>query len=179
MLIQLVGNVCNGGLFEVGFGVMLGELVDGIGGGIVSGWLVCVVQVGGLFGVYFLLMMFDLLFDYEVFVVVGGLIGYVGVMVFDDGVDMVYMVCFVLEFCVVESCGKCMFCCIGLICGVEIIDKIIVGKEVGKNIVLLNLLCDIMFNGLFCVFGGMVFYFVVLVFKYFFEDFGIDKIVVV
>jgi formate dehydrogenase iron-sulfur subunit len=128
MPVQLAGNVRNGGLFEVGFGVTLGELVNGIGGGTESGRPVRAVQVGGPLGAYFPPSMFDIPFDYEAFAQAGGLIGHAGITVFDDTVDMAGMARFAMEFCAVESCGKCTPCRIGSTRGVEIVDRIIAAR---------------------------------------------------
>ena len=76
MPIQLAGNVRYGGLFEAGFGVTLGELVDDIGGGTLSGRPVRAVQVGGPLGAYFPPGLFDTHYDYEAFTARGGLIGH-------------------------------------------------------------------------------------------------------
>src|SRR3546814_8664356 len=67
MPVQLAGNVRRGGLFEIGFGITLGELVEVIGGGSASGLPVRAVQVGGPLGAYFPPSMFHLPFDYDAF----------------------------------------------------------------------------------------------------------------
>ncbi|MGH6969636.1 MAG: formate dehydrogenase beta subunit, partial [Stellaceae bacterium] len=74
MPIQLAGNIKYGGLFEAGFGLTLGELVDDIGGGTASGRPVRTVQVGGPLGAYFPRALFDTPFDYEAFAARDGLI---------------------------------------------------------------------------------------------------------
>ncbi|MES2175375.1 MAG: NADH-ubiquinone oxidoreductase-F iron-sulfur binding region domain-containing protein [Pseudomonadota bacterium] len=125
MPVQLAGNVRHGGLYEVGFGITLGELVNAIGGGTASGRPVRAVQVGGPLGAYFPPSMFHLPFDYEAFAAAGGLIGHAGITVFDDSVDMAHMARFAMEFCAAESCGKCTPCRIGSTRGVEIMDRII------------------------------------------------------
>ena len=107
MPIQLAGNIRYGGLFEAGFGVTLGELVNDIGGGTLSGRPVRAVQVGGPLGAYFPPALFDTPFDYEAFAAKDGLIGHGGVVVFDDTVDMARQARFAMEFCSAESCGKC------------------------------------------------------------------------
>ncbi|MGI4880424.1 MAG: NADH-ubiquinone oxidoreductase-F iron-sulfur binding region domain-containing protein, partial [Janthinobacterium lividum] len=129
MPIQLAGNVRHGGLYEVGFGITLGELVDGIGGGTATGRPVRAVQVGGPLGAYFPPSMFHLAFDYETFTVAGGLIGHAGITVFDDSVDMGAMARFAMEFCALESCGKCTPCRIGSTRGVETIDKLLAARD--------------------------------------------------
>ena len=113
MPVQLAGNIRHGGLFEVPFGITLGELVNDVGGGTASGRPVRAVQVGGPLGAYFPPALFDTPFDYEAFTARDGLIGHGGVVVFDDTVDMAGMARFAMEFCAVESCGKCTPCRIG------------------------------------------------------------------
>ena len=125
MPIQLAGNVKHGGLFETAFGITLGELVDDIGGGTASGRPVRAVQVGGPLGAYFPRALFDTPFDYEAFAARDGLIGHGGIVVFDDTVDMAKQARFAMEFCAIESCGKCTPCRIGSTRGVEVIDRII------------------------------------------------------
>lgn len=175
MPIQLAGNVKNGGLFEIGFGVTLGELVDGIGGGTESGRPVRAVQVGGPLGAYFPPSMFDLPFDYESFAAAGGLIGHAGITVFDDSVDMARMARFAMEFCAVESCGKCTPCRIGSTRGVEVIDRIVAAPMAGERAAqteLLRDLCDTMKFGSLCALGGFTPYPVLSALDHFPEDFG-------
>ena len=129
MPIQLAGNVRYGGLFEAGFGLTLGEIVNDIGGGTLSGRPVRAVQVGGPLGAYFPPSLFDTPFDYEAFAAKDGLIGHGGVVVFDDTVDMAHQARFAMEFCSAESCGKCTPCRIGSVRGMETMDKILRGHR--------------------------------------------------
>jgi formate dehydrogenase iron-sulfur subunit len=129
MPVQLAGNVRHGGLYEIGFGITLGELVNDIGGGTASGRPARAVQVGGPLGAYFPPSMFHLPFDYEAFTQAGGLIGHAGITVFDDSVDMAHMARFAMEFCAAESCGKCTPCRIGSTRGVEIMDRIVAARD--------------------------------------------------
>jgi formate dehydrogenase iron-sulfur subunit len=172
MPIQLAGNIRNGGLYEVGFGITLGELVDVIGGGTESGRPVRAVQVGGPLGAYFPPSMFHLPFDYESFTAAGGLIGHAGLTVFDDSVDMAKMARFAMEFCAVESCGKCTPCRIGSTRGVETVDRIIAGDRIDENVEILRDLCDTMKFGSLCALGGFTPYPVLSALDYFPEDFG-------
>jgi len=172
MPIQIAGNVKNGGLYEVGFGVTLGELVNDIGGGTESGRPVRAVQVGGPLGAYFPPSMFHLPFDYEAFAAAGGLIGHAGITVFDDTVDMAGMARFAMEFCAAESCGKCTPCRIGSTRGVETVDRIIAGDRIDENLQILRDLCDTMKFGSLCALGGFTPYPVMSALEYFPEDFG-------
>jgi formate dehydrogenase iron-sulfur subunit len=173
MPIQLAGNVKYPGLFETGFGLTLGEIVDDIGGGTKSGRPVRAVQVGGPLGAYFPRALFGTPFDIEAFTAAGGLVGHGGVVVFDDSVDMAKMARFAMEFCAVESCGKCTPCRIGSVRGMEVIDKILKGDRREDNAALLADLCDTMKFGSLCALGGFVPYPVMSALTHFPEDFGL------
>ena len=172
MPIQLAGNIKHGGLFEVAFGITLGELIDDVGGGTASGRPVRAVQVGGPLGAYFPRALFDTPFDYEAFTARDGLIGHGGIVVFDDSVDMSKQARFAMEFCAIESCGKCTPCRIGSTRGVETVDKIRAGIETAKNMTVLEDLCNTMKFGSLCALGGFTPYPVMSALKHFPEDFG-------
>ena len=172
MPVQLAGNVRNGGLFEIGFGITLGALVNDIGGGTDSGRPVRAVQVGGPLGAYIPPSMFHLPFDYESFAAANALIGHGGITVFDDTVDMKDMARFAMEFCAAESCGKCTPCRIGSTRGVEIMDRVIAGDAVDGQVALLRDLCDTMKYGSLCALGGFTPYPVLSALDHFPEDFG-------
>jgi formate dehydrogenase iron-sulfur subunit len=172
MPIQLAGNIKHGGLFETAFGITLGELVDDIGGGTRSGRPVRAVQVGGPLGAYFPRALFDTPFDYEAFTARDGLIGHGGIVVFDDTVDMAKQARFALEFCAIESCGKCTPCRIGSARGVEVVDRIIKDEQRAANIAVLEDLCNTMKFGSLCALGGFTPYPVMSALTHFPEDFG-------
>ncbi|MCP1199030.1 NADH-quinone oxidoreductase subunit NuoF [Notoacmeibacter sp. MSK16QG-6] len=167
--LQIAGNVKRGGLFEAAFGMTLGEIVEEIGGGTASGEPVRAVQVGGPLGAYFPPDLFDTPFGYEDFSAKDGLIGHAGITVFDDSVDMSKMARFAMEFCAVESCGKCTPCRIGAVRGVETIDRIRRGDAGAMG--LLEDLCDTMKAGSLCALGGFTPYPVMSALTYFPEDF--------
>jgi formate dehydrogenase iron-sulfur subunit len=152
---QLGGNVARGGIVELPFGVTLGELVNGYGGGTRTGRPIRAVQVGGPLGAYLPVERLDLTMDYEEFAAVGAMVGHGGVVVFDDTVDMARMARFAMEFCAVESCGKCTPCRVGAVRGRETIDKIIAGTDVKANMVVLEDLCELMTDGSLCAMGGL------------------------
>jgi formate dehydrogenase iron-sulfur subunit len=172
MPIQIAGNIRHGGLFETAFGVTLGELVDDIGGGTASGRSVRAVQVGGPLGAYHPRADFDTPFDYEAFTAANGLIGHGGIVVFDDSVDMARQARFAMEFCAVESCGKCTPCRIGAVRGLETLDHIIAGENVPENLALITELCDTMKFGSLCALGGFTPYPVLSAIRHFPEDFS-------
>jgi formate dehydrogenase iron-sulfur subunit len=171
MPIQIAGNVKHGGLYEVAFGITLGELVNDIGGGTASGRPVRCVQVGGPLGAYLPPAQFHLPLDYEAFAAADALVGHAGITVFDDTVDMAQMARFAMEFCAIESCGKCTPCRLGSTRGVETIDQIIAGKNVEANLALIADLSETMKFGSLCALGGFTPYPVMSAIKHFPEDF--------
>jgi formate dehydrogenase iron-sulfur subunit len=171
MPVQIAGNVKHGGLFEVAFGISLGTLVHDIGGGTDSGRPVRCVQVGGPLGAYIPPSQFDMPFDYETFSAADALIGHAGITVFDDTVDMAKMARFAMEFCAVESCGKCTPCRLGSTRGVETLDRIIAGDRKIENLELITDLCNTMKFGSLCALGGFTPYPVMSAITHFPEDF--------
>lgn len=153
--VQLAGNIARGGLFEVEFGVPLAVMIDDLGGGTASGRPVRAVQVGGPLGSYLPVEQLGLSMDYEEFSGAGALLGHGGVVVFDDTVDMAAQARFAMEFCAIESCGKCTPCRIGSTRGVELIDKITAGVDRDANLEVLVDLCDVMTDASLCAMGGL------------------------
>jgi formate dehydrogenase iron-sulfur subunit len=172
--IQLAGNIKRPGLVERAFGITLRELIEGYGGGTASGRPVRAVQVGGPLGAYIPVSRLDTPIDYEAFAAINGMVGHGGVVVFDDTVDMAAQARFAMEFCAIESCGKCTPCRIGSTRGVEVIDRMIVGNiaERERNEVLLRDLCQTMLAGSLCALGGMAPYPVLSALDHFSEDFA-------
>jgi len=176
--LQLAGNVKHGGLIERAFGLTVRELVYGYGGGSATGRPVRAVQIGGPLGAYLPASEFDTPLEYEALAARNALLGHGGVVVFDDHVDMARMARYALEFCAVESCGKCTPCRIGSSRGVELVDRIIAGRtDATRNgaqqadLALLDELCDTLFNGSLCGLGGLTPFPVRSALKHFREDF--------
>jgi len=173
--LQLAGNVRRPGLYELPFGLSLRELIDDFGGGTATGRPLRAVQVGGPLGAYFPPSMLDLAIDYEAIAGAGGLLGHGGVVVFDDTADLARMARYAMEFCAIESCGKCTPCRIGSTRGVEVIDRIIANRERSANVDLLRDLCDTMTAGSLCALGGLTPLPVLSALKYFPQDFGLPS----
>jgi formate dehydrogenase iron-sulfur subunit len=171
--IQLAGNIKHGGLVELAFGLTLRELLYEYGGGSATGRPIRAVQVGGPLGAYLPESQFDTLVDYESFAAIWAVLGHGGIVVFDDTVDMAEMARYSMEFCAIESCGKCTPCRIGSTRGREVIEDIMAGKELAKNIPLLRDLCNTLLNGSLCALGGMTPYPVLSALNHFPEDFGV------
>jgi formate dehydrogenase iron-sulfur subunit len=173
--IQLAGNLKQNGLIEKAFGITLRELLYDFGGGSATGKPIKAVQVGGPLGAYLPESQFDTPMDYEAFTAIWAVLGHGGVVAFDESVDMAKMARYAFEFCAIESCGKCTPCRIGSTRGVEVMDKIMSGKDHAKNVILVKDLSDTMLNGSLCALGGMTPYPVLSAINHFPEDFGLSK----
>lgn len=171
--LQIAGNVARGGLFETAFGISLAEVVNDLGGGTATGRPVKAVQIGGPLGAYVPAANFDVPLGYEELDAKGGLLGHAGLVVFDDTTDMLKMARFAMEFCAVESCGKCTPCRIGAVRGVETIDWIAAGDAAA--IPLLTDLCETMTDGSLCALGGLTPLPVMSAIRHFPNDFATQK----
>jgi formate dehydrogenase iron-sulfur subunit len=180
--IQLAGNIKHGGLVEKAFGVSLRELMVDFGGGSASGRPIKAVQVGGPLGAYVPESQWDLPLDYEAYAAVGAVVGHGGIVVHDDTADMAKLARYAMEFCAIESCGKCTPCRIGSTRGVEVIDRIVAPPQPSKRgpqynrpqqVQLLRDLCDTMLNGSLCAMGGMTPYPVLSALNHYPQDFGL------
>ena len=174
--IQLAGNVKRPGLIEKAFGITLREIIYGYGGGTASGRPLRAVQIGGPLGAYFPESLLDLPLDYEAIAAQGGLLGHGGIVVFDDSVDLAQQARYAMEFCALESCGKCTPCRIGSTRGMEVIDRILASRDGEKaaELELLRDLCDTMTAGSLCALGGLTPLPVVSALKHFPQDFGLS-----
>jgi len=168
---QLAGNIKRGGLVEKAFGLTMRELIEDFGGGTATGRDIRAVQVGGPLGAYIPTSDLDTPLDYESFAEIGGMLGHGGIVVFDDTVDMAAQARFAMEFCAIESCGKCTPCRIGAVRGVEVIDRILADENREANFELLEDLCDTMIDGSLCAMGGLTPFPVQSAIKHFPEDF--------
>jgi formate dehydrogenase iron-sulfur subunit len=155
MPFQLGGNLAQGGLVELPFGVTLNELLREYGQGTLSGRPIEVVQVGGPLGAYLTSEKWSTPLDYEAYAEVGAMIGHGGIVVFDDTVDVAAQAEFAMQFCATESCGKCTPCRIGSTRGVELIQKLRRGEQTEANLQLLEDLMETMELGSLCALGGL------------------------
>ena len=169
--LQLAGNVRRAGLVECAFGLTVRELLYDFGDGSASGRPIRAVQIGGPLGAYLPASQFDTPLEYEALSGIGALLGHGGVVAFDDSVDMLEMARFALEFCALESCGKCTPCRIGSTRGVEVVHRIGRGIDRERNLALLEDLCETLLQGSLCGLGGLTPYPVRSALRHFPEDF--------
>ncbi|CAN5801404.1 NADH-quinone oxidoreductase subunit NuoF [soil metagenome] len=174
---QLAGNIARGGLVEKAFGVTLRQLLVDFGGGTASGRAMKAVQVGGPLGAYLPESQWDTPLDYEAFAAIGATVGHGGIVAHDDRADLSKLARYAMEFCAIESCGKCTPCRIGSTRGVEVIDRIRADKNRTQQLTLLRDLCDTMVHGSLCAMGGMTPFPVLSALNHFPQDFGIAAVV--
>jgi formate dehydrogenase iron-sulfur subunit len=170
---QLAGNIRHGGLVEKAFGITLRELLFDFGGGSASGRPIKAVQVGGPLGAYVPESQWDVPLDYEAYAAMGAVVGHGGIVVHDDTADLAKLARYAMEFCAIESCGKCTPCRIGSTRGVEVIDRIVANRQRDRQVALLRDLCDTMLNGSLCAMGGMTPYPVLSALNHWPQDFGL------
>lgn len=171
---QIAGNIKHGGLVEKAFGLTLRELLFDFGGGSRSGRPIKAVQVGGPLGAYVPESQWDLPLDYEAYAAVGAVVGHGGIVVHDETANMSKLARYAMEFCALESCGKCTPCRIGSTRGVEVIDRITSNQNKEQQVHLLRDLCSTMLSGSLCAMGGMTPYPVLSALNHYPEDFGIE-----
>jgi len=152
---QLCGNIKQGGLIEVPFGITLNEMIYDFGAGTFNEKPIHAVQIGGPLGIYLPAYLLNTPLTIEALMDLKGSLGHGGVIVFDDSTNMALQAKFAMDFCAVESCGKCTPCRIGSVRGVELIDKIYNGTAVKADRILLEELCETMETTSLCAMGGM------------------------
>ena len=171
---QIAGNILQGGLVERAFGLSLRELLFDFGGGSRSGRPIKAVQVGGPLGAYVPESQWDVPLDYEAYAAMGAVVGHGGIVVHDDSANMAKLARYAMEFCAIESCGKCTPCRIGSTRGVETIDRIGTSNNKEQQVHLLRDLCNTMLHGSLCAMGGMTPYPVLSALNHYPADFGLE-----
>jgi bidirectional [NiFe] hydrogenase diaphorase subunit len=149
----LTGKITNTGLVEIPMGMTLREMIFGIGGGVPNGRKFKAVQTGGPSGGCIPEEHLDLAVSYEALINVGSMMGSGGMIVMDDTSCMVNVARFFMEFCMTESCGKCIPCRVGTAQMFDLLTKICDGKASHADLDLLIDLCDVVKNTSLCGLG--------------------------
>jgi bidirectional [NiFe] hydrogenase diaphorase subunit len=149
----LTGKITNTGLVEIPMGMPLREIIFGIGGGVPNGRKFKAVQTGGPSGGCIPEEHLDLPISYEALIEVGSMMGSGGMIVMDDTSCMVNVARFFMEFCMTESCGKCIPCRAGTAQMFQLLTKICDGKASHADLDLLKDLCDVVKNTSLCGLG--------------------------
>lgn len=149
----LAGKIRNTGLIEVPMGTSLREIVENMGGGIPDGGMAKAVQTGGPSGGCIPASAFDTPVDYESLTSLGSMMGSGGMIVMDQTTNMVDVARFFMEFCMDESCGKCIPCRVGTVQLHKLLTKISEGKASHADLQLLEELCDMVKHTSLCGLG--------------------------
>jgi bidirectional [NiFe] hydrogenase diaphorase subunit len=149
----LAGNIKNTGLIEVPMGTPLRVIVEEMGGGAPGGKKIKAVQTGGPSGGCIPAQHLDTPVDYESLGKLGSIMGSGGMIVMDDASNMVDVARFFMEFCMDESCGKCIPCRAGTVQMHNLLDKILKRKATARDLAKLEELCDMVKNTSLCGLG--------------------------
>jgi bidirectional [NiFe] hydrogenase diaphorase subunit len=149
----LAGKVANTGLIEVPMGITLREIIFDIGGGIPDGKKFKAVQTGGPSGGCIPEQFLDMQVDYDSLAKVGSIMGSGGMIIMDETSSMVDVARFFMEFCMTESCGKCVPCRVGTVQMHDLLKKIIDRQGSRQDVKLLEKLCDMVKSTSLCGLG--------------------------
>jgi bidirectional [NiFe] hydrogenase diaphorase subunit len=149
----LTGKTTHTGLIEVPMGMSLRTIVFDIGGGVPDGGKFKAVQTGGPSGGCIPEEYLDLPVSYEALIGVGSMMGSGGMIVMDDTSCMVNVARFFMEFCMTESCGKCVPCRVGTVQMFKLLSKICDGNATLEDLDLLVDLCDVVGKTSLCGLG--------------------------
>jgi len=149
----LAGKIKKTGLIEVPMGTPLRTIVESMGGGAPDGRRIKAVQTGGPSGGCIPEQHLDTPVDYESLGRLGSIMGSGGMIVMDEGTNMVDVARFFMEFCMDESCGKCVPCRAGTVQMHHLLDKIVRRKATAQDLIRLEELCDMVKNTSLCGLG--------------------------
>jgi bidirectional [NiFe] hydrogenase diaphorase subunit len=149
----LTGKITNNGLIEVPMGIPLRQIVEEMGGGAPDGRSIKSVQTGGPSGGCIPAQHLDTPVDYESLTKLGSIMGSGGMVVMDDTTNMVEIAKFYMEFCMDESCGKCIPCRAGTVQMFHLLEKISQRKATARDLAKLEELCDMVKNTSLCGLG--------------------------
>ena len=149
----LAGKIHNTGLIEVPMGITLGEIINEIGGGVPGDHHCKAVQTGGPSGGCIPASMFDTPVDYESLRELGSMMGSGGMIVIDETADMVDVARFFMEFCMTESCGKCVPCRVGTAHLHQLLERITDRQASPEDLTTLEDLCHMVRDTSLCGLG--------------------------
>jgi bidirectional [NiFe] hydrogenase diaphorase subunit len=149
----LAGKIRNTGLIEVPMGTPLRTIVEEMGGGAPDGGKIKAVQTGGPSGGCIPAEHLDTPVDYESLTKLGSIMGSGGMIVMDDSTRMVDVARFFMEFCMDESCGKCIPCRAGTVQMHHLLEKILARQATARDLAKLEELCDMVRNTSLCGLG--------------------------
>ena len=149
----LAGKIENTGLIEVPMGTPLRQIVEEMGGGAPGGVKIKAVQTGGPSGGCIPASELDTPVDYESLTRLGSIMGSGGMIVMDESTRMPEIARFFMEFCMDESCGKCIPCRTGTVQMHRLLDKIVRREATPEDLAKLEELCDMVARTSLCGLG--------------------------
>ena len=149
----LAGKITNTGLIEVPMGTTLRKIVEEMGGGAPEGGRIKAVQTGGPSGGCIPAEALDTPVDYESLTKLGSIMGSGGMIVMDASTRMVDVARLFMEFCMDESCGKCIPCRAGTVQMNRLLNKILAGQATLRDLERLEELCEMVRNTSLCGLG--------------------------
>jgi bidirectional [NiFe] hydrogenase diaphorase subunit len=149
----LAGKIKNTGLIEVPMGTTLRTIVEDMGGGAPDGGDIKAIQTGGPSGGCIPAAYLDTPVDYDSLGKLGSIMGSGGMIVMDHTTDMVEIARFFMEFCMDESCGKCIPCRAGTVQMYHLLGKISQRLATARDLARLEELCDMVKNTSLCGLG--------------------------
>jgi bidirectional [NiFe] hydrogenase diaphorase subunit len=149
----LAGQLRNTGLIEVPMGITLGEIVNEIGGGVPGDREFKAAQTGGPSGGCIPNTYLDSPIDYESLTKLGSIMGSGGLVIVDDSTGMPDFARFFMDFCVDESCGKCVPCRVGTVQIRQMLDKLLAGEGKEEDLEHLERLCKLVKDTSLCGLG--------------------------
>ena len=149
----LAGKITNTGLIEVPMGTPLRQIVEEMGGGAPDGGKIKAVQTGGPSGGCIPAEALDTPVDYDSLTKLGSIMGSGGMIVMDETTRMVDVARYFMEFCVDESCGKCVPCRAGTAQMLHLLEKILNRQGTARDLAKLEELCDMVKNTSLCGLG--------------------------
>jgi len=149
----LAGKINNTGLIEVPMGTPLRQIVEEMGGGAPDGRKIKAVQTGGPSGGCIPAEALDTPVDYDSLTKLGSIMGSGGMIVMDDSTKMVDVARYFMEFCVDESCGKCIPCRAGTVQMLHLLEKILNRQATARDLAKLEELCDMVRHTSLCGLG--------------------------
>jgi bidirectional [NiFe] hydrogenase diaphorase subunit len=149
----LAGKLNNTGLIEVPMGITLREIIEDIGGGVKNGQHFKAAQTGGPSGGCIPAAYLDTPVDYESLQALGSIMGSGGLIVMDETDSMVDVAKFFIQFCMEESCGKCVPCRAGTVQMYQLLEKISKGQASSEDLAQLEELCDLVKHTSLCGLG--------------------------
>ena len=149
----LAGRITNTGMIEVPMGITLREIIEDMAGGIPEGKAFKAVQTGGPSGGCIPADYLDMAVDYESLAAAGSIMGSGGMIVMDETSNMVDVARYFMDFCMSESCGKCVPCRVGTWQMHELLKRILAGDASQVDLDQLVELCDMVKHTSLCGLG--------------------------